>query len=231
MIPSPVVWGLLLGLGSSLHCAGMCGPIGCAFLLSTKPGANRSSIAARLAAMQFGRILSYCGLGMLFGTFGASLYSVANFTGIHQMLQWAAGGTIIWLGLSTSGLVPSFAGVDRALAPAAGALARLRSSLGAVGPEASLVSGMLWGLTPCAMVYAAIFNSLLTGDLLSGGVLMLSFGIGTIPAVVASTLALYQARRAARRPGRQMAGALMIAGGVLALALTVPGSPFCITGA
>lgn len=229
MIPSPVVWGLLLGLGSSLHCAGMCGPIGCTLLLSTKPTGGALAAVPRLAAMQLGRILSYIGLGMLFGTFGASLYGTLDFTAAHQIVQWVAAGVIIWLGLSTAGLAPAFVAMDRALVPAAGALARLRSSLGAIGPEASLLSGMLWGLTPCAMVYAAVFNSLLTGDLLSGGLLMLSFGIGTTPAVVASTLALYAARRGGRRRGRRAAGALMVLSGLLALLLTVPGSPLCIT--
>ena len=58
---------------------------------------------------------------------------------------------------------------------------------------------------------------------------MLAFGLGTIPAVVLSTLALVKARSMAGRPGREVAGALMIAAGCAALLLTVPGSPLCIT--
>ena len=64
-----------------------------------------------------------------------------------------------------------------------------------------------------------------------GALLMLSFGIGTIPAVVITTLALLRASGRRRRPGRLAAGAMLVGAGVLGLLLTVPGSPFCITPA
>lgn len=229
MIPSPIVWGLLLGLGSSLHCAGMCGPLGCSLLLFGGTGQSRLDLASRLAAMQFGRITSYALLGLAFGVFGAGLQTRLDTVNIHLALQWAAGTAVIWLGLATAGLVPSLALADPVLAPMAQRLARVRSSLSGGGIEVALVAGLVWGITPCAMVYAALFNSLLTGNAADGMLLMLAFGLGTVPAVVLSTLALVGARSMKRRPGRRTAGALMIAGGILALLLTVPGSPLCIS--
>jgi sulfite exporter TauE/SafE len=230
MIAAPVIWGLLLGLGSSLHCAGMCGPIGCSLLLFGEPAHTRSHEVLRLAAMQLGRILSYVLLGLVFGTFGAGMQRQLDFSQLHQLLQWIAAATIIWLGFSTAGLVPSLALMDRAMLPLATGLARARIALAQGGPEIALLGGMLWGMTPCAMVYTALFNSLLTGNPSDGMLLMLAFGLGTVPAVVLSTLALARARSFARRPGRRTAGLLMVAAGVLALLLTVPGSPLCITG-
>lgn len=229
MIPSPIVWGLLLGLGSSLHCAGMCGPLGCSLML-IGGGETRLELASRLAAMQFGRIASYALLGLAFGIFGAGLQTRLNTVNIHLALQWAAGAAVIWLGLATAGLVPSLALADPIVAPIARRLGRVRSTLSGGGIEVALAAGLLWGLTPCTMVYAALFNSLLTGDAASGMLLMLAFGLGTIPAVVLSTLALLGARSVKRRPGRRTAGALMVAAGTLALLLTVPGSPLCISG-
>ena len=228
MIPSPVIWGLLLGLGSSLHCAGMCGPIGCSLLLFGQTE-SRSTQALRLALMQLGRVLSYVLLGVVFGTFGAGMQKHLDFSQVHLVLQWVAAATIIWLGFSTAGLVPSLAVADRALAPVANAVGRVRISLAHGGPELALVGGLFWGITPCAMVYTALFNSLLTGNAADGMLLMLAFGAGTVPAVVLSTLALAKARSFGRRPGRHAAGALMIGAGILALLLTVPGSPLCIT--
>lgn len=230
MIPSPVVWGLLLGFGSSLHCAGMCGPLGCSLLLFGDRNEQRAALYARLAAMQLGRIMSYGTLGLLFGVFGAGLQARMDMTTMHLAMQWAAGAAIIWLGLSTAGFVPSLAGMDRLTRPLAERLAGVRSGLSRGGPEVALLAGAVWGMTPCAMVYAALFNSLLTGNPGDGMLLMLAFGLGTVPAVVLSTLALVKARRMACRPGRRAAGALMIAAGLLALLLTVPGSPFCISG-
>lgn len=229
MIPSPIIWGLLLGLGSSLHCAGMCGPLGCSLLLIGGGGETRLALASRLTAMQFGRIASYTLLGLAFGVFGAGLQTRLDTVNIHLALQWAAGAAVIWLGLATAGLVPSLALADPIVAPVAQRLSRLRSTLSGGGIEVALVAGLIWGITPCAMVYAAVFNSLLTGNPTDGMLLMLAFGLGTVPAVVLSTLALIGARSMKRRPGRRTAGALMIAGGTLALLLTVPGSPLCIS--
>lgn len=230
MIPSPIIWGLLLGLGSSLHCAGMCGPLGCSLLLFGGGRETRLSLVSRLAAMQLGRITSYSLLGLAFGIFGAGLQTRLDTVGIHLALQWAAGAAVIWLGLATAGLVPSLALADPVLAPIAQRLGRIRSTLSGGGPEVALAAGLIWGITPCAMVYAALFNSLLTGSAADGMLLMLAFGLGTVPAVVLSTLALVGARSMRHRPGRRTAGALMIAGGTLALLLTVPGSPLCISG-
>src|SRR5690606_14019757 len=117
-------------------------------------------------------------------------YASLDLSALHQAMQWVAALVVIWMGLATAGMVPALAGADRLLAPIAGGLARYRMAASAGGPEAALATGLIWGLTPCAMVYAAIFNSLLTGDAWMGTLLMLSFGIGTIPAVVIATLAL-----------------------------------------
>lgn len=228
MISSPLIWGLLLGLGSSLHCAGMCGPIGCSLLSLGPEVESRQVLLLRVALMQLGRIAAYVLLGLAVGLVGARMLVTMDLTPIHQALQWAAASVVVWLGLGTAGLVPSLAIADRTLMPIAQGVARLRLSLSGGGPELALLGGMVWGITPCAMVYTALFNSLLTGDAADGALLMAAFGLGTIPAVVASSLALYSARRVPR-PGRRAAGLLMVGAGLLALALTVPGSPLCIT--
>ena len=231
MLSAAFIWGIMLGLGSSLHCAGMCGPIGCSLLLMGDGRERPMALALRLGAMQLGRIAAYGGLGLGFGLIGTGLYLRADFSGVHGIMQWSAAALMIWIGLGTAGLVPSFAGLDRLAVPLAGRLARLRAGISAAGPETGLLAGLIWGLTPCAMVYAAAFTSLLTGSVEDGVVLMLAFGLGTVPAVIASSLAFYRASRMGSRPGRKWAGAMQAGAGVLALLLTVPGSPLCITGA
>lgn len=231
MLASAIIWGLTLGLASSLHCAGMCGPIGCAFMLMGPAPADRGAVAVRVSLLQLGRVMAYGLGGLAFGVFGAGLYGQLNFSAAHGALQVLAAMVIIWMGLTTAGLVPSLAMADRMLAPMAGTMARWRSSPLLATPEMAVVAGLVWGLTPCAMVYTALFNSLLTGDPLLGAVLMLSFGLGTVPAVVVTTLAFFGSSQARHRPGRHLAGAALVVGGLAGLLLTAPGSPFCITGA
>jgi sulfite exporter TauE/SafE len=229
MTPDALVWGLLLGAGATLHCAGMCGAIGCALLVATDTSAARRPAWQRLATMQFGRILSYVLLGLAFGAFGAGLYRALDFSSIHAILQWLAAAIVVWTGLATAGLAPSMAGLDRALAPLAGRTAQWRLFLSQSGPELDIVSGLVWGLTPCPLVYIAIFNAMLLGSVEQSMVMMLTFGLVTSIPVMLAGLSLYKASGLRGRPGRTLAGLAVAGAGLMAVALTTPGSPLCIT--
>jgi sulfite exporter TauE/SafE len=50
----------------------------------------------------------------------------------------------------------------------------------ASGP-ARWFSGMLWGLVPCGLVYGVLPLAFLSGDVATGAILMLVFGLGTLP--------------------------------------------------
>lgn len=229
MTADALVWGLLLGAGASLHCAGMCGAIGCALLVATDSSSGARPAWQRLATMQLGRILSYILLGLAFGTFGAGLYRALDFSSIHTVLQWLAAAIVVWTGLATAGLAPSLAGLDRALAPLAGRTAQLRLFLSRSGPELDIVSGLVWGLTPCPLVYIAIFNAMLLGSVEESMVMMLVFGLVTSAPVMLAGLSLHRAPGLRSRTGRRLAGLALIAAGLLAIALTTEGSPLCIT--
>lgn len=225
----PLIAGIIMGLGSSLHCLGMCGPIACAITLAGPRDMNSQQRLAVLMSAQFGKAISYAVLGGLFGVFGAGLYGVMNFEAGHMVLQWTAALSLIWMGLSIAGLVPAMAGLDRVLAPIAGQVTRLRTAGAMGGPTDGVLAGLIWGLMPCAMVYIALFNSLLAGSILNGAMLMLGFGLGTIPAVSLSAMGLNRLTRFGRTArGRLWAGLGLAAAGILALLLTAPGSPLCI---
>jgi sulfite exporter TauE/SafE len=229
MTPDALVWGLLLGIGATLHCAGMCGAIGCALLVATGTSPATRPAWQRLAAMQLGRILSYALLGLAFGTFGAGLYRALDFSSVHTILQWLAAAIVVWTGFATAGLVPSFAGMDRALAPLAARTAQLRLFLSQSGPELDILSGLVWGLTPCPLVYIAIFNAMLLGSVEQSMAMMTTFGLVTSIPVMFAGLSLYKASGLRSRPGRALAGLAVAGAGLLAVALTTPGSPLCIT--
>lgn len=231
MLATILIAGLVMGFASSLHCAGMCGPLGCALLMAPAGGSRLDPLLAILAA-QTGRIASYALLGAAFGVFGAGLYAVANFQQAHMVLQWSAALTIVWSGLSIAGLVPAMFGLDRFLAPLAGAIAGLRRGWLPVGYPRLMLAGLIWGITPCAMVYAALFNSLLTGSVAGGLLMMAAFGLGTVPAVTIASIGMYRLGNSFRatRWGRLASGSVLVAAGLLGLLLTVPGSPLCIGG-
>ena len=164
-----ILWtALLLGLVGSLHCAGMCGPL--ALALPTTGNARATFVLGRVA-YNVGRILTYCLLGAAFGLIGQTL----AFAGFQRWVSIAAGLAIL-LGL----LVFSRSTVSL---PVARGVTWIKSGLGALLRRRSLASvfslGVLNGLLPCGLVYAACAGAVATGDLLSGVEYMAAFGFGT----------------------------------------------------
>jgi sulfite exporter TauE/SafE len=48
----------------------------------------------------------------------------------------------------------------------------------------ALLFGMVWGWLPCGLIYTALALAATTGNVLHSSMTMLSFGLGTLPAVV-----------------------------------------------
>ena len=166
----------MLGLVGSLHCVGMCGAIALAL---PHYGRGWSAFIAGRLAYNFGRILTYSILGIIFGLIGKTL----ALAGIQQWLSIGAGIAIL-LGLlvstryTTPPIVRSVAWLKLNL----GQLLRQRS------PHALLMLGLLNGLLPCGLVYAACAGAVATGDLVTGVEYMALFGLGTLPLMMGVSL-------------------------------------------
>ena len=44
--------------------------------------------------------------------------------------------------------------------------------------------GALWGWLPCGMVYSILIGAIATGSAVRGGLLMIAFGVGTLPTLL-----------------------------------------------
>ena len=205
--------GLALGLSSSLHCAGMCGAISCSLLLAQET-ASRGSLHAAFALTHVGRVAAYTLVGATVGAIGAPAIGMLDRDVAFRLLQSAGTASLVWIGLSTGGLVPPISIIDRGLTSIADAVARVH-----VAAQrrlfVPLLSGLAWGLMPCAMVYAALFTAMLTGSAVGGAIVMGAFGIGTLPGLVAASIGLRQLARVGHsRPQRIAAGLALAAFGV-----------------
>jgi sulfite exporter TauE/SafE len=164
---------LLLGLLGSLHCIGMCGPIALALPLQRK---STGALLSGIFIYNFGRASTYALLGALSGLAGSAL----KWAGGQQTLSITA-GIIILLAL--------FAGAYgkriKITSPFAKWFSAIRNALGKLfkrkRSDALLLIGILNGLLPCGLVYAALGGAAATGSLLNGALFMFIFGIGTIP--------------------------------------------------
>jgi len=168
-----------VGLLGSGHCLGMCGGIASAlgFAIGPEKRAKRYGI---LLSYNLGRISSYALLGLLAGTIG-------NQVGANSVLRIIAGLLLIamglylanwWRGLSYLERVGSY--LWRYVQPLTKPLLPVNNSGQAV------LLGLAWGFLPCGMVYSALAYSVAQGSSYGGAIAMLGFGLGTLPAVLAS---------------------------------------------
>ncbi|TDB61198.1 sulfite exporter TauE/SafE family protein [Arundinibacter roseus] len=167
-----------MGLMSSFHCVGMCGPI--AMALPVHKGSRFMQLAA-LFSYNTGRAATYALLGTLIGALSGALVWV----GYLRYLSIAAGIFMLLYVLWPSKLdaylhVPAFwqRMVGQVKAQMAGMLHR-RSLSGWIA------LGMLNGLLPCGMVYLAVVSSVAMGSAFNGALYMFTFGMGTLPAMMA----------------------------------------------
>lgn len=205
--------GLLMGLASSLHCAGMCGAIASSLMFSLSPSADQGARARTHFTAQAGRVLVYILGGVLLGGAGAAFYGAFDHPAAYLAMRWAAAVALGWIGFSVLGLAPSLAGIDRFTAPITNTLHSVKRSAG-LGDAGAFVSGMIWGFLPCGMVYGALFYAMLSGSALGGALVMAGFGLGTLPAVTAVALGMSGFRRLANEPRARVVVGL----GIMALA-------------
>ncbi len=172
-----LIAGLVLGITSNLHCIGMCGPIAMAIPVNR---ANNWTILGGILQYNFGRILTYMLLGLIVGSIGISV----NTLGILQWISIISGIFLIvyawrkWFTVYFSARLPQF-GIQKIISKNIGRV--LKSEM----PFKPLFLGVLNGFLPCGMVYIALMNAILGGHPYASALAMMSFGIGTLPSMIA----------------------------------------------
>ncbi len=213
----------VIGLFSAIHCLGMCGSIAGALSLSL-PAELRlspSRLSAFVTAYNLGRLISYMGAGALVGLIGGEISDVQLLQGGHEVTRIVASLAVIAVGLYLTGWFPQLRRMDRLGDPVWRRLEPLGRRLLPVSslPQAILF-GLIWGWLPCGLVYYVLILTVSTGSALNGALCMLSFGIGTLPAMIGVGLVTGWFTRLARnRTLRQVVGLVLVAGGIAGLLL------------
>lgn len=164
----------------SLHCAGMCGPLGAALL---PRGGRRSDRARVQAAWHLGRLVVYTALGALVGAAGAAIDLGFSALAIQGVMLRITAVLVIAVGaislLRRAGLrVP----IHRVAAPS---FVRqvVQRARGLPPIRRALMLGTGSALLPCGWLYAFVMAAAGTGSALFGSALMAAFWIGTVPAL------------------------------------------------
>lgn len=237
----------LLGLLSAPHCAAMCGGIATALIAGahrSETAARPDNIIARsepvtatshpcgglsaftntqgqsvwVNALWFGsgKILGYVSLGIVAGATGFALGS--SHDGALTALRVLASLLLIGLGLYTAGwwmgLRRLEAAAYRLWQPASRNLRQLDLSRN----TNKLMAGALWGLLPCGIVYSVLGMAMASGTMLSGMIIMLAFGLGTLPFVLGTGGLLKMSLPFLHHKWvRQVAGLVLMGSGIVSL--------------
>ncbi len=172
-----LIAGFTLGFAGSLHCVGMCGPLSLALPTWHLRGPAKF---LSLLLYQFGRIITYAVLGLIFGLAGRGIY----IAGIQQWFSVILGLLVLLMAamyfvqqghLHLPFLNRFYLWVSRLIGKV------IKTNPGFSG---FLLLGMANGLLPCGMVYIALAATLSFYKVYHAIGFMALFGAGTLPAMM-----------------------------------------------
>ena len=220
-IETSYVAAFLVGLFGGVHCVGMCGGIvgALSFGLPDDLRQQPRRMLPYLLAYNLARIGSYTLVGALLGGISALAMQLVTINQLQQILLGFAGVFMILLGLYVGGWWRILLRVEQA----GGVLWRRIEPLGRRFIPVRSVShafllGLVWGWLPCGLVYSVLIWAMASGGPGQGGLLLLSFGLGTLPNLLAMGLFAATLSRWVRYPWvRWLAGGAIVVFGVLQL--------------
>ncbi len=200
---------VLIGLLGSSHCLGMCGGLSSVLGVNAKAG-NRS----RIVSYNAGRLLTYAAIGAVAGLLGEALLSSAPQLAV--LLRGIAGLLIVAMGLYVSQWWMGLTKLEKIgavlwkyLQPLTGKLLPITNH------RQAFMLGTLWGLLPCGLVYSTLSWALASAQWQQSALLMLAFGIGTLPAMLSVGFVGEKILQRLRQPRfRHIAGLMIIAMGI-----------------
>lgn len=239
MPESALIAAFLTGLLGGLHCVAMCG--GWLTMAARPPAAAVVLPAAALrraqAASHAGRLVTYTALGAAVGAVGGAAYALA-LAPVQRAVYVAANLLLLALALSLALRGFQWNVVERA---GLALFRRLLPMVTRVAPRSGLPArfalGLAWGATPCALIYGVLPVAMFAGSATNGALVMLAFGVGTLPNLLAAGWLLGRSPRLLSSDGYRYGAATLVAGFALFgiyRALFVPEAlgqgPFCLTG-
>lgn len=177
----------LAGLGGGVtHCLTMCS----IFVLGQAASvADKGVVARLLLPYHAGRVTTYAGLGVLGGLSFGLIAGWSGFTVLRHFILAAV--AMIFL-MALAGRLLNRAGLRlpfRLSLSGRCDFPGLRRLMAAGGALPRFGLGLSLGFLPCPMVFAAIMAASASASPLIGGLAMLAFGLGTMPALMGLSFA------------------------------------------
>lgn len=214
-----------MGLLGGVHCLGMCG--GIVGLLT-----SALSYDLKLDSKQvfwyhlnynIGRIFSYIVMGALFGLVGALFSDFLQMSVFDLVLRILSGILMILVGLYIANWYSGIQILEKVGAKLWEKLQPIRQFfLPITCLKYAFLMGLFWGAMPCGLVYGALSFAMFSGSFTQGGLIMLAFGLGTLPSLLLMAGFSLQLNKAIKNPVvRRSSGMLIIMLGLVSLWMPV----------
>jgi sulfite exporter TauE/SafE len=168
-------------LGSFGHCIGMCGGIVIAYSSSgLKSEKDKSTQVLDHVLYSLGRVTTYTTLGAIFGALGG----VVVFERITNGILWVITGiAMILVGLALAGHIRLLPAAEAGFTSSHWYQSKFRTLIRSDKRFGHYLLGLLNGLLPCGFVYVFAITAASTASPLYGALVMLIFGVSTIPSL------------------------------------------------
>ena len=163
-----IATGLVIGFLGSFHCIAMCGPL--AMAMPLQENKNWS-----ILFYNTGRVFSYTLLGLFFGMIGMGF----TFYKVQQFFSLFAGVLLIMYAFNLLTANPFKSFYESYMKVLRNRFEKLNKQLGSIGFAFGF--GVVNGFLPCGLVYLALVTAVSFGDISQSVLIMLGFGVGTIP--------------------------------------------------
>lgn len=180
---SHLITALVLGLVGSAHCIGMCGGIAASLGIKSH-SSHKAGMLAKLFSYNLGRIISYAVLGALLAWVTTRLQG--HYSTLTIVFRTIAGLMLVAMGLYIAGWWLGLTKLEqcghKVWKPIQRIVQPLTQNNSQVG---TLVLGLSWGFLPCGLIYSTlIWCSSIAQTSLESALLMFTFGLGTLPAMI-----------------------------------------------
>ncbi|RNB85076.1 sulfite exporter TauE/SafE family protein [Brevibacillus fluminis] len=200
---------LLTGLLSAPHCMGMCGGMMSAWTLQAK----KEQVLPAILAYNAGRICTYILIGSFMGFIGSFVSAAGQLVGIQGVAN-LLGGSFILLWVFRKYALPFATWSPTRLAPVQHFITAYQQKAGLLPV---FLGGLLFGFIPCGLTYTMHMKAATTGSAMQGALTLLSFGMGTLPALLVIGLFAIGLGKAVRQRVLFAANVLAVTFGLLAI--------------
>lgn len=215
----------IAGVAGSGHCFAMCGGLAGAFGMRVRSSATAAGNAfSNALPYHAGRLSGYALAGAICGLLGATLQAVLDLARIGAWLRTASGVLLLLIALRMLSPWNPLRWLETLGATFWRHLQPLTQKTAALSGNAHAIAlGFLWGWLPCGLVYSMLLFAALSGRAVDGAAILLAFGLGTMPAMLTSSVLASRAQHLLRsRWPRLASGLLLLAFGAWMIWISLP---------